>query len=130
MKKILCLDFDGVIHSYSSGWQGADVIRDAPVDGAMKFIWDAADHFTVAIFSSRSNQSGGLPAMRSYLERNFRDYWHLHRTEADHKLAAIEWPKEKPPAFVTIDDRAMTFDGVWPSIDTLLAFRPWKEIQK
>jgi hypothetical protein len=25
-KPILCLDFDGVLHSYSSGWKGADVI--------------------------------------------------------------------------------------------------------
>ena len=39
-KPILCLDFDGVIHSYSSGWKGAAVIPDPPVDGAMRFIWD------------------------------------------------------------------------------------------
>jgi hypothetical protein len=31
-KPILCLDFDGVIHSYSSGWKGADVIPDPPVE--------------------------------------------------------------------------------------------------
>lgn len=29
-KPILCLDFDGVIHSYASGWKGADVIPDPP----------------------------------------------------------------------------------------------------
>jgi hypothetical protein len=28
-KPILCLDFDGTIHSYISGWQGADVIPES-----------------------------------------------------------------------------------------------------
>jgi hypothetical protein len=127
MNKILSLDFDGVIHSYTSGWLGADIVPDAPVDGAMKFIWYAADHFTIAIFSSRSNQKGGISAMRMWLSKHFRDYWWDHRTEADDKLAEIQWPTEKPPAFVTIDDRALTFDGAWPSIESLLSFQPWNK---
>ena len=32
-KPIVVLDFDGVIHSYKSGWKGADVIPDEPVPG-------------------------------------------------------------------------------------------------
>lgn len=75
MKPILCLDFDGVIHSYSSGWQGAAVIPDAPVTGAMRFIWDATDHFRVAIYSSRSGQRGGIKAMQRWLNKHFRDAW-------------------------------------------------------
>jgi hypothetical protein len=126
-KPILCLDFDGVIHSYSSGWKGADVIPDPPVDGAMKFIWEATEHFRVAIFSSRTNQSGGLTAMQSWLNKNFRDYWGPHRTEADDKLAEIEWPIEKPAALVTLDDRAITFDGTWPDIESLKRFKPWNK---
>src|ERR1700743_3429981 len=55
-KPILCLDFDGVIHSYASGWKGADVIPDPPVAGAIEFIREALKHFRVAIFSSRTNQ--------------------------------------------------------------------------
>ena len=37
-KPILCLDFDGVIHSYTSGWKGARIILDPPVPGALDFI--------------------------------------------------------------------------------------------
>jgi hypothetical protein len=126
-KPILCLDFDGVLHSYTSGWQGADVIPDPPVEGAMRFIWDATEHFRVAIFSSRSNQRGGMKAMQAWLAKHFREHWAADRTTCDDKLAAIEWPTEKPSAMVTIDDRALTFDGTWPAIETLKAFKPWNK---
>ena len=54
MKKTLCLDFDGVVHSYTSGWKGALTIPDPPVAGALRFIIEADQHFKVAIFSSRA----------------------------------------------------------------------------
>jgi hypothetical protein len=127
-KPILCLDFDGVIHSYSSGWKGADTIPDPPVAGALKFIVSAMDHFTVHIFSSRSNQPGGIKAMVEWL-----GYWSVDREHGmpddfDHaRWSALVWPTEKPPALVTIDDRAITFTGNWPSLDSLLAFKPWNK---
>lgn len=126
-KPILCLDFDGVLHSYTSGWKGADVIPDPPVDGAMRFLWDAGEHFRVAIFSSRSNQPGGLAAMRRWITDHFREHWAGDRTACDDKLAELEWPLEKPAAMVTIDDRAITFTGQWPSIETLKGFKPWNK---
>ena len=69
-KPILCLDFDGVIHSFSSGWKGADVIPDPPVPGAIEFICDALAHFDVAIYSSRSGQAGGIDAMGEWLHHH------------------------------------------------------------
>lgn len=119
-KPILCLDFDGVIHSYSSGWKGADVIPDPPVAGAMDFIRRALKHFRVAIFSSRSNQPGGLNAMKDYIAVNSEMGFH-------DPIDGLEWPLEKPAAMVTIDDRALTFDGTWPDIETLKAFQPWNK---
>jgi hypothetical protein len=119
-KPILCLDFDGVIHSYSSGWKGADVIPDPPVAGAMQFIRDALKHFRVAIFSSRSNQAGGLDAMKDYIAVNSEMGFH-------DPIEGLEWPLEKPAAFVTIDDRALTFDGTWPEIEALKQFQPWNK---
>lgn len=71
-KPILCLDFDGVIHSYKSGWKGAANIPDPPVEGALEFIVTALDHFTVAIHSSRSHQWGGRRAMKRWLKRHLK----------------------------------------------------------
>lgn len=121
-KPILCLDFDGVLHSYASGWKGADIIPDAPVSGGPEFIAAAQQHFTVAVHSSRSCQPGGIDAMKSWL--------HMAIIAADidgSVFDAIEWPTEKPPALITIDDRALTFDGTWPSIEELMRFQPWNK---
>lgn len=126
-KPILCLDFDGVIHSYTSGWKGAATIPDAPVPGAMRFIWDASEKFSIAIFSSRSNQSGGRAAMIKWFREEFRKHWASDRTKCDDILSEIDWPVSKPPAMVTIDDRAITFTGEWPSIEFLQAFKPWNK---
>lgn len=126
-KPILCIDFDGVIHSYTSWRKGADVVSDPPTAGAMRFIWDAAAHFAISILSSRSGQPGGKRAMRKWLTQNFREYWAVDRTTADDILAEIDWPDQKPPAMVTIDDRAICFDGIWPTVEDLLRFRPWNK---
>ncbi len=122
-KPILCLDFDGVLHSYTSGWQGASIIPDKPVPGAVEFLKEATNEFEVHIFSSRSNQEGGIKAMQTWLEIVVGETYGMLPVWLD----LIEWPTEKPPAMVTLDDRAITFTGKWPTIETLLAFKPWNK---
>ena len=131
-KPILCLDFDGVLHSYSSGWKGADNIPDPPVTGMVPFLERALKEFDVQIFSSRSGQEGGIAAMKAWLRKhvefhfdcafagNPRDF-----ERACALLDALKFPIEKPPAMVTIDDRAIQFNGVWPTIAFLKSFQPW-----
>ena len=53
-KPILCLDFDGVIHSYTSGWQGAGVAADPPVKGTLEYLIEVTKYYRVMIYSSRS----------------------------------------------------------------------------
>jgi hypothetical protein len=125
MKPILCLDFDGVIHSYTSRWQGADVIPDPPVEGAIAFILEALHHFDVTIFSSRSNQPGGLKAMKDWLKNHAGGCW--YESPAGPGLEDVRFVTEKPPAMVTLDDRALTFTGEWPAVHALLKFKPWNK---
>jgi len=124
-KRILCLDFDGVIHSYTSGWKGADVIPDPPVEGAFAFMLEALQHFDVVIFSSRSNQVGGLSAMGAWLKRHAGAAF--YESPAGPGIEDVQFVTEKPPAFITIDDRAWTFTGKWPTMDELKAFQPWNK---
>lgn len=124
-KPILCLDFDGVIHSYTSGWKGADVIPDPPVPGVFAFIVGALQHFRVVIFSSRSNQLGGISAMRMWLRHHAGATW--YESPAGPGIEDVLFVTEKPPAMVTLDDRAITFTGEWPDVETLRAFKPWNK---
>ena len=117
-KPILSLDFDGVLHSYTSKWGAADIIPDPPVPGAVAFILEAVKHFDVQVFSTRSHQEGGIDAMREYLALAGIDRV---------VLAELKFPVTKPPAHVTLDDRAITFTGNWPSMEQLLAFKPWNK---
>ena len=150
MKPILCLDFDGVLHSYTSGWKGARVIPDPPVPGALEFVVGALERFQVAILSSRSHAWFGRYAMKRWLRNNlyaigiaddvprwWADYicegsamepWaHEVYASANRVIKTIQWPLHKPPAMVTIDDRAITFSGEWPSLDGLRAFKTWQK---
>lgn len=124
-KPILCLDFDGVIHSYSSGWKGADVIPDPPVDGAIAFMLAALHDFDVVIYSSRSGQPGGISAMRDYLRKHAGQCW--YPSPDGPGLEDVRFTTEKPAAMISIDDRALTFDGTWPSVESLKAFKPWNK---
>lgn len=126
-KPILCLDFDGVIHSYTSGWKGPNIIPDDPVDGAFDFMLRAVDHFRVHIYSSRSMTPSGVLAMQEWMTE-----WATTKlgAEAGNRLClSLIFAHEKPAAFLTIDDRALTFDGNWDKFDPekLLQFKPWNK---
>ena len=62
-KPILCLDFDGVIHSYSGKWAGMGVVNDPPVPGVADWIEEASKHFVIAVYSSRSKSLRGRRAI-------------------------------------------------------------------
>lgn len=117
-KPILMLDFDGVCHSYTSGWQGADVIPDPPVEGLFEFLEEAVKEFEIHVFSSRSHQEGGIEAMQDWFSEHAGD---------SGVIEFLSFPTEKPPASVGLDDRVLTFTGEWPEVDDLVDFEPWTD---
>ena len=128
-KPILCLDFDGVLHSYTSAWERSDRIPDPPVFGAMVFLEQAVEHFDVQILSSRSREMSGIDAMCRWLETYLREHYDGDDVSAGKVISRIKFPIMKPAAFLTIDDRALCFDGNWPALkpEELLKFKPWNK---
>jgi hypothetical protein len=124
-KPILCLDFDGVCHAYTSGWQGADVIPDEAVPGLFEFLEEASGYFIIQVFSSRSHQPGGIEAMQTWFDIQYK-LWLGDKWKGD-EILPITFPTEKPSAFVTLDDRAITFTGQWPDLEVLRKFKPWNK---
>ena len=91
-RPILCLDFDGVVHRYDSGWKGIDVIPDPPTDGLFPFLLGAVEMFEVHIFSSRSRERAGIEAMGNWL------YTHAKEAigEVDGLALCREYTKDLP----------------------------------
>ncbi len=128
MKKIILVDFDGVLHSYTSGWQGARVVADPPVPGAIVWLHNLLNdgRFEVAIYSSRSRKWGGKRAMRAWLRAYSSSMW-FTRPDWCLGLDSIKFPTKKPAAFLTIDDRAVCFEGTFPSLEAIDSFTPWNK---
>ena len=122
-RPILGLDFDGVLHLYTTPWRAADIIPDPPVPGMAAFLNRAVDVFEVYIFSSRAATAAGQRAMCAWLLKHLKDELGFGR--AADIVEELKFPASKPPAFVTLDDRALTFTGVFPDISTLLQFKLW-----
>jgi len=154
-RPILSLDFDGVLHSYTTPWKNARTIPDEPVPGALEFLVAAQDAFQVAIHSSRSHQWLGRAAMKRWLrghlvaaagtsyddcatflrdhiaESMFADPWADEAAATVRRIVGkISFPLFKPPATVTLDDRALQFTGDWPDLKVLQRFRPWNKVRR
>lgn len=116
----LSLDFDGVVHSYQSGWAGdACIIPDPPVPGAFTFITEAIERgMDVNIFSTRSHVEGAREAMRG---------WLIEHGMEEKVANLVRFPKKKPNAILLIDDRGFHFKGTFPTFEYIDSFKPWNK---
>lgn len=142
MKKMLAVDFDSTINSYKSGWVAADVLPDPPNDGAIEALRSYWENFIVCIFSSRFNNHS-CPTLIERVKvmtavQDWLVYYGLERGQvilnADvsgvdlfsyENFQGVLLVSTKPPATMILDDRAIRFTGVFPSVAQLKTFRSW-----
>lgn len=109
-KPLLAVDFDGVLHNSSKGYHDGTVY-DTPTPGAQEFIRNAMDHFEIVVFSARARTEEGANEIRAFLDQ--------------YGFPEMEVTAMKPPAFITLDDRAVTFTGTFPDPEELMKFQTW-----
>jgi len=94
-KKIIMVDFDGVIHKYE-GWKGTNL--DGPLDGAKEFIEDLVKEYEVIVHTTRN-------------------YWKVRMWLRKYDFPSLHVTKKKIPASIYIDDRAVQFKGDFKQLE-------------
>lgn len=107
-KKNILIDFDGVIHKYSKGFNDG-TIYDSPTDGAKEAIDKLKRKYKIVIFSARLSPSTN-PDFEDQ-RKNMIDWLSKYGIYYD----VLSY--EKVPAVAYIDDLAINFIGDWE--DTL-----------
>lgn len=117
-RPMVCVDFDGVLHSYTSGWKSVDVIPDPPLPGAIQWLWSLIQaDFNVQILSARCNEPSGIRAMKQ---------WLIDNGLGVACCAKLTFMPGKPKAHIIIDDRAWRFAGIFPHTQEIRDFKPWR----
>ena len=115
----IALDFDGVIHSYESGWEGVTRTPDPPTKNVKQSLEIMKESgFNIKIYSNRASKNEkGVQAIRKYMLNHDLPYDRIVKSG-------------KPFAKVLVDDRAVRFPGEWSLffLNKVLNYKPWHKI--
>ena len=117
-KATIAIDFDGVLHSFKSGWQGHQKIGDPPVDGAIEWLRMLihSDKVVPSIYSARSWKLFGNRRIKKWLIK-----YGLTKEE----VKQLKFWLRKPTDDFILDDRCRRFRGIFPSVNKIARFEPW-----
>ena len=118
--KSICIDFDGVIHDYSYGWQGIDVFYKV-IPGASEATHRLHDAGYMIIIHTTRNDT---PALRGFLNENDICFDYINHNPYQPKGA--EFGKIK--ADIYLDDRGVCFTGNWDeALQQIFNFKVWQQ---
>jgi ribonucleotide monophosphatase NagD (HAD superfamily) len=112
-KKVIALDFDGVIHDDSKGFHDG-TIYGLPIDGTESALIELSKNYKLIIFTCKANpkrplvnEKTGVELIWEWLEKwNFRQY-----------ISDVVWGK--PNALIYIDDKGFRFNDWQTTIEYL-----------
>jgi ribonucleotide monophosphatase NagD (HAD superfamily) len=112
-KKVIALDFDGVIHDDSKGFHDG-TIYGLPIDGTESALIELSKNYKLIIFTCKANpkrplvnEKTGVKLIWEWLEKwNFRQY-----------ISDVVWGK--PNALIYIDDKGFRFNDWQTTIEYL-----------
>ena len=110
-KYTVCIDFDGTLTTYASGYTPDGDIPDGPTDGAKEAMEKLYRHYKVVVYSARAGTAKGNIAICNWLD--------------DHGIPCHEVTAVKPPAIAYVDDRAVRFDDDWKQVLQDINVPPW-----
>lgn len=129
----IAVDFDGVIHQYVSPWTSPVDVHDPPVPGALDFLrrllgsgWRVIIH-TARLMNNVPPAETDVPEIDLTSRVQAIRAWFREHDAQDVEAAVSFWTAGgKPHADVYLDDRALRFDGIWPSDAALNGAKvPW-----
>lgn len=137
--KSICLDFDGVINSYTSPFTTPNDLPDPPMPGAFAFIRQLlSNDFNVFIMSARfprltdlgdSPDKWGPRGLESvikwFIKHGAQDLIDITMQPKVEGKPSLFFTINKPKAVLYIDDRAFKFEGSFPSLEYIATFLPW-----
>jgi hypothetical protein len=106
----LCIDFDGVIHSYHLGFHDG-TIYGYPIEGSLDAVRELSKKYKIIIFTAKAKKDRPLVNGKTGTELVWE--W-LHKYGITDCIAEVT--AEKPRGFLYIDDNGYRFES-W--VDTL-----------
>ena len=113
-QQTVALDFDGVVHAYTTPWTSHNIIPDDPVPGAKEAIEFLRKDYRVVIYTTRASTVEGKAAIYEWLY--------------EHGISVDDVTAKKPRAIIYVDDRGFRFQGDW--VDVITAVHkptPWNK---
>lgn len=119
-QKTICIDFDGVIHDYSNGWQGEDVFGQMIPNADIGTSVLKQKGWTVIIFTTRKKTD----ELEKWLKEHNIAYDYINENPRQ-----PENTSSKIIADVYLDDRGICFRGRRDSwlMREIIEFESWQE---